>query len=46
MTTSNLLLRHDDAEKYMDSEVDLSEHITKFKALAAAPQLYKDFMKL
>lgn len=45
-TNQDQRLNFTEPDKYMDSEIDLSEHILKFKSLAAAPHLYKDFISL
>ncbi len=36
----------DEPGKFMDSEIELFEELHKLRELAAAPELYSDFVKL
>jgi beta-catenin-like protein 1 len=36
----------DEPEKFMESEIELFEELHKLRELAAAPELYHDFVKL
>jgi beta-catenin-like protein 1 len=36
----------DEPEKFMESEIELFEELHKLRELAAAPELYTDFVKL